>query len=131
MSDRTETPALYAAIKEALSVFKERNDLRERVAMLESDLDLSYAAYDKLKAELDEARKGLGWLNSPQATGRNRPNRPKLTSREVRDIRELRRSGWTHQAIADAYDVNRSTVYRTINGDYHAKGMSDAPPLQV
>lgn len=45
-------------------------------------------------------------------------NQKKLTKREVAHIRELKRNGFTHQAIADIYDVNRATVTRIINKTY-------------
>ena len=46
-------------------------------------------------------------------------NQPKLTKREVAEIRDMRRLGLTTQEIADIYDVNRSTISRTVRGHYH------------
>lgn len=45
-------------------------------------------------------------------------NQKKLTRREADRIRDLKRNGLTHQAIADIFDVNRSTITRIINRTY-------------
>ena len=45
-------------------------------------------------------------------------NQKKLTRREADRIRDLKRNGLTHQAIADIFDVNRSTITRIINKTY-------------
>lgn len=46
-------------------------------------------------------------------------NRPKLTRREVEQIRWMKRAGNTNRELAEIYDVNRSTIYRIIRGEYH------------
>lgn len=58
--------------------------------------------------------------NTASAT---RSNRPKLTSREVTDIREMKRKGLSSREIAEIYDVNRSTISRTLNGTYHRRAI--------
>jgi DNA invertase Pin-like site-specific DNA recombinase len=45
-------------------------------------------------------------------------NRPKLTKRDVLLIRQMKRNGETQAAIAEVFDVNRSTVSRIIRGQY-------------
>lgn len=47
-------------------------------------------------------------------------NRRKLTKVEVQNIFMLHRNtSLTTREIADMYDVNRSTIYRTLKGVYH------------
>jgi hypothetical protein len=46
-------------------------------------------------------------------------NRPKLTEREVRDIRDAYRGGMSQTDLANNYGVNPSTVSRTVRGFYH------------
>ena len=46
-------------------------------------------------------------------------NKPKLTKVNVEDIRTLKRCGLSNQQIADVFDVNRSTITRTLNGIYN------------
>lgn len=50
---------------------------------------------------------------------KTRDNRKKLSRREVALIREYHRSGVPTPDIADMFDVNRSTIYRTLKGVYH------------
>ena len=46
-------------------------------------------------------------------------NRPKLGKGEVARIHEMRRAGYTVSEIADSFDLNKSTVSRTLRGEYH------------
>ncbi len=47
-------------------------------------------------------------------------NRPKLTKREVKALREhKRKGGWSNSELAALYDVNPSTVSRIVRGQYH------------
>lgn len=46
-------------------------------------------------------------------------NRPKLTDREVKEIRDMRRMGLSTREIADIYDVNKSTISRIVRREYH------------
>ena len=46
-------------------------------------------------------------------------NRRKLSSREVKDIREAYRNGMPQHELADAYGVNPATISRTVRGIYH------------
>ena len=74
-------------------------------------------------AELHELAEELTGLKAHSVdsarVGDSRPNRPKLTDREVADIRTIKRSGLSNQAIADIYDVNKSTISRILKGVYH------------
>lgn len=83
-----------------------------RIKALIKDLSV---AFDQLQRENDALKRKTG-----ATVGVQRPNRPKLTNREVADIRSLHRSGGTQAELADIFDVNRSTIYRTIKGVYHA-----------
>lgn len=55
------------------------------------------------------------------AKGPERPNRKKLTPREVQNIRELHRSGTNQRALAEIYDVNPATVSRIVRGQYYRR----------
>lgn len=46
-------------------------------------------------------------------------NRPKLTDREVKDIRDAYRGGMSQIDLANNYGVNPSTISRTVRGFYH------------
>lgn len=46
-------------------------------------------------------------------------NAPKLGRGEVSKIHEMRRAGYTISDIADSFDVNKSTVSRTLKGIYN------------
>jgi uncharacterized protein YjcR len=52
-------------------------------------------------------------------TGPDRPNRRKLTERDVRDIRAAYRGGMRQSDLADNYGVNPATVSRIVRGIYH------------
>ena len=56
---------------------------------------------------------------NPYATGPKRPNRKKLSSREVTEIRSAHRNGMAQRGIAEAYDVNPATISRIVRGIYH------------
>jgi hypothetical protein len=51
--------------------------------------------------------------------GPQRPNRKKLTNREVKNIRDMWRTGVSQASIAEIYDVNRATISRIVRGQYH------------
>lgn len=51
--------------------------------------------------------------------GPTRPNRRKLTDREVKDIRAAWEGGVSQRDIADSYEVNPATVSRIVQGFYH------------
>jgi len=46
-------------------------------------------------------------------------NKPKLTERDVKDIREAFRGGVSQKSLSDAYEVNPATISRTVRGFYH------------
>lgn len=54
--------------------------------------------------------------NIADAKARDRIGTPAIA---VRAIRKLASQGWTHQAIADLFELGRSTVTHIINGDVH------------
>lgn len=51
--------------------------------------------------------------------GPKRPNAKKLTRREVAEIREMNRAGFSQATIAEVYDLNPATVSRIIRGIYY------------
>jgi len=46
-------------------------------------------------------------------------NKPKLSSGDVRDIRQACRGGMRQKDLADNYGVNPATVSRIVRGIYH------------
>ncbi|CAA79422.1 HTH DNA binding protein [Fromanvirus L5] len=52
-------------------------------------------------------------------TGPSRPNRKKLTEREVKDIRQAYLGGMKQKDLAENYGVNPATISRTVRGIYH------------
>jgi len=46
-------------------------------------------------------------------------NRPKLSDREVRDIRAAHRGGMRQKDLAENYGLNPGTVSRIVRGIYH------------
>ncbi|ASZ75212.1 helix-turn-helix DNA-binding protein [Mycobacterium phage MissWhite] len=52
-------------------------------------------------------------------TGPRRPNRKKLSEREVKDIRQAYQGGMTQKALAVNYGVNPATISRLVRGIYH------------
>lgn len=84
----------------------------------------AYAAANRdLRAQLDTAKRVFGESfvkGVPEAQrGPSRPNRQKLTSREVRDIRDAYFGGAKQSDLADRYGVNPATISRTVRGIYH------------
>lgn len=69
---------------------------------------------DDIIAERDALRARVAELESIPSD-----NRPKLTAREVRDIREAFRGGMRQKDLADNYGVNPATISRTVRGFYH------------
>lgn len=58
-------------------------------------------------------------LANQRATGPDRPNRKKLSQREVRDIRAAHRGGMAQSDLARSYGVNPATISRLVRGIYH------------
>lgn len=58
-------------------------------------------------------------LANQRATGPDRPNRKKLTRREVSDIRAAHRGGMSQSDLARSYELNPATVSRLVRGIYH------------
>ena len=51
--------------------------------------------------------------------GPSRPNRKKLTEREVKDIRQAHQGGMSQKSLADNYGVNPATISRIVRRIYH------------
>lgn len=69
---------------------------------------------DEIRCENRELRKRLAELSDKPLD-----NRPKLSEREVRDIRDAHRGGMSQQDLASNYGVNPATISRTVRGLYH------------
>ncbi|AGT14298.1 HTH DNA binding protein [Mycobacterium phage Adzzy] len=110
------------------------NLLGENEILRSANVRLSEAANRALRenGELREANRkfalkersqnelfGKAFAQVKPETGPSRPNRRKLTEREVRDIREAYRGGMKQKDLASNYDVNPATISRTVRGIYH------------
>lgn len=75
----------------------------------------------KLIIELDELLDENRKLREENKSLRERrlDNRPKLNHKDVVNIKDLRRAGYKVEEIAEIYDVNKSTISRTLRGIYH------------
>ena len=71
---------------------------------------------DELIAERDALAAHVEWLEESIRHG----NRKRLSERDVKDIRELRRKGVAQSEIAAIYDVNPATVSRIVRRIYHS-----------
>ncbi|ANA86985.1 helix-turn-helix DNA-binding domain protein [Gordonia phage LastResort] len=90
------------------------DQLREKVEALEEE-------NTHLSNQLEIGRRSFGkaFMNGA-VRGPNRPNRRKLTPREVHDIRTAYRNGMSQAELARTYEVNPSTISRTIGRVYHS-----------
>jgi uncharacterized coiled-coil DUF342 family protein len=79
--------------------------LSATIASFIRELDALLKERDELLEELKELR---DW-----------DNRPKLTERDVADIRQAYRGGMRQRDLADNYGVNPSTISRIVRGIYH------------
>src|SRR5690606_10959532 len=70
----------------------------------------------KLRAVVDELALKAAELevSRPEAAS----NRKVLTRRDVQRIRALHQGGWRNEDLAEAFDVNKSTITRILNGTY-------------
>lgn len=91
-------------------VFKDRPDTVEALGRLLWENEKLEGTVADLKARLDEHAKGA-----------HRPNRKKLTKREVETIHQLHRSGAKNVDIAYSFDVNPATISRIVRGLYYGK----------
>ncbi|QGH79715.1 helix-turn-helix DNA-binding domain protein [Gordonia phage Anon] len=85
------------------------DQLREKVEALEEE-------NEALRNQLAIGRRELGF----DKVGSSRPNRPKLTRREVSDIRDAYHRGMSQADLARSYDVNPATISRTVRSVYHS-----------
>lgn len=81
--------------------------MSDMLASLIRELDWILAERDELKARVAELE------------SKPNDNRPKLTDREVRDIRDAHRGGMRQKDLADNYGLNPATVSRIVRGIYH------------
>lgn len=103
--DTSDTPLFVALIKELISVFEERDDLKATTEYQQSKIE-------QLQRELTTA---------VAKNGAPRPNRPKLTSVDAQNIRRWKSTspGISLKTIARYYMVNKSTISRIIRGQYY------------
>lgn len=72
-------------------------------------------AFAQFERRIIRERSIAGQVAAYQAGVRWGGRQPTLSKREASEVRRLRRSGWTHQALAERFDVSRSTISRTLN----------------
>lgn len=72
-------------------------------------------------AEIDDLLKELDYYKAKvhELQSKSFNNRPKLTEREVEDIRAAHRAGMSQIDLANNYGVNPATISRTVRGLYH------------
>ncbi|WIC40141.1 helix-turn-helix DNA-binding domain protein [Gordonia phage Battleship] len=90
------------------------DQLREKVEALEEE-------NTHLSNQLEIGRRSFGkaFMEGAQR-GVHRANRPKLTRREVNDIRDAFRNGMSQADLARSYGVNPATISRTVRSVYHS-----------
>ncbi|ABE67368.1 hypothetical protein PBI_CHE12_49 [Mycobacterium phage Che12] len=101
--------------------------VRENATLHSANTKLSQAANQALRenGELRDKQRRAGELfgkafaQVKPETGPSRPNRKKLTPREVQDIRAAYRGGMKQKDLASNYGVNPATISRTVRGIYH------------
>lgn len=81
--------------------------MTDSIATLVKELDALLKERDQLLAEIERLK------------AQRLDNRKKLSESEVQDIRAAHRGGMSQRALAHAYDVNPTTISRTIRGIYH------------
>ncbi|AIT13364.1 hypothetical protein PBI_EQUEMIOH13_48 [Mycobacterium phage Equemioh13] len=116
--------------QDKLTVERQRDSLNdENVSLYAANRSLAdrataYArANADLRRQLDTATRAFGEAfvkGEPEPPkGPSRPNRKKLTTQEVKDIRDAYFGGAKQKDLARTYGVNPATISRTIRGIYH------------
>jgi DNA-binding NarL/FixJ family response regulator len=92
-----------------------------KITNLKGEVEILREANTILHSRLDTARRSFGeaFIKGDVTKGPNRPNRQKLTEREVKDIRQAFRGGMRQKDLARNYGVNPATISRTVRGIYH------------
>ncbi|AER48756.1 HTH DNA binding protein [Mycobacterium phage Alma] len=73
----------------------------------------------RLNGEIATAKRVFGTAFCSGYTGATRPNRPKLTAQDAKDIRAARAGGAKQADLARNYGVNPATISRIVNRVYH------------
>ncbi|QGH78048.1 helix-turn-helix DNA-binding domain protein [Mycobacterium phage LoneWolf] len=108
------------ALKRGIEIVLEANAAQEyRITNMKGELEVLYAANDSLQAQLATAKRVFGTAFCSGFTGAQRPNRPKLTAQDARDIRAARAGGAKQADLARNYGVNPATISRIVNRVYH------------
>ncbi|QBJ04847.1 helix-turn-helix DNA-binding domain protein [Mycobacterium phage Elephantoon] len=108
-------------------------DVIENIEALKRGIEIVLEANAELRASNDELRAQKAYLGEQLATakrvfgtafcsgftGATRPNRPKLTAQDARDIRQARAGGAKQADLARNYGVNPATISRIVNRVYH------------
>ncbi|AVP41891.1 hypothetical protein SEA_JSQUARED_45 [Mycobacterium phage Jsquared] len=99
----------------------ENETLRDANVRLSSRLNEALAANRQyaIKQRTQNELFGKALAQVQPERGPSRPNRRKLTEREVKDIRQAYLGGMKQKDLADNYGVNPATISRTVRGIYH------------
>ncbi|QBP30527.1 helix-turn-helix DNA-binding domain protein [Mycobacterium phage Charm] len=100
-------------LKRGIEIVLEQNEnLRFEAATL-------YDANLNLHSQLATARRVFGESFTSGFVGPTRPNRPKLSAQDAKDIRAARAGGAKQADLARNYGVNPATISRIVNRVYH------------
>ncbi|QBJ01132.1 helix-turn-helix DNA-binding domain protein [Mycobacterium phage Arissanae] len=92
--------------------------LNENAKLLASNAELR-AQKEHLHGQLATARRVFGESFTSGFVGPTRPNRPKLSMQDAKDIRAARAGGAKQADLARNYGVNPATISRIVNRVYH------------
>ncbi|AHG23829.1 HTH DNA binding protein [Mycobacterium phage EagleEye] len=101
---------------------KNLKDLAAQNRSLKSLADTRSHTIGKLQSQLDTARRTFGEAfvrGHLSPVGSKRPNRPKLSERDAKDIRQAYQGGMKQAELARNYGVNPATISRLVRGIYH------------
>ncbi|QFG08627.1 helix-turn-helix DNA-binding domain protein [Mycobacterium phage Vanisoa] len=101
------------ALKRGIEIVLEEN------ARLGHMVDIHKTTIGSLESQLATARRVFGESFTSGFVGPTRPNRPKLTQQDARDIRAARAGGAKQADLARNYGVNPATISRIVNRVYH------------
>ncbi|QGH80606.1 helix-turn-helix DNA-binding domain protein [Mycobacterium phage Rahalelujah] len=123
MSDTIAEVALdIDTLKRGIEVVLDNNSaLALQVENLKFEAKTLYEANAALHSKLAVARRSFGeaFIKGDRSRGPDRPNRPKLTEQDARDIRQARAGGAKQADLARNYGVNPATISRIVNRIYY------------
>ncbi|QFG12546.1 helix-turn-helix DNA-binding domain protein [Mycobacterium phage Toaka] len=108
------------ALKRGIEIVLEANAAQEyRITNLVGEVETVRELNTKLLSQLDTAKRVFGESFTSGFVGPTRPNRPKLSEQDAKDIRAARAGGAKQADLARNYGVNPATISRIVNRVYH------------